>query len=135
MRRCTTSRHAHCVRSRCQPLVLVVFLSGCIGTPPSESTAPTSHARTETSSPAQSVPSPNPAAALPLPTGARVPEAGTIYLILGSELIRYDGTTGTVTDVGHRAEFSRGGAVGAHVVPNGGSRPPLPRGGADPNPG
>jgi len=53
--------------------------------------------------------------------GARVPEAGTIYLILGSELIRYDGATGTVTDVGHGAEFSRAAAVGAYVMPNGGS--------------
>jgi len=52
--------------------------------------------------------------------GARVPEAGTIYLILGSRLIRYDGATGAVTQVGNGAEFSRVTPAGAYVTPPGG---------------
>ena len=113
------SRQPDCVRIRSPLLVLSLFLTGCIGTPASTE-PPTSAARTETPS-ALSLPSATAAGAAPLPTGARVPEAGTIYLILGSALIRYDGATGIVTDVGHGAEFSRASAAGAYVVPNGGS--------------
>src|SRR5438552_11023011 len=116
------SRHADCVRIRWPLSVLGLFLTGCIGMAPAASPAPpTSVARTETPPSERSLPSPTAAATAPLPIGARVPEAGTIYLILGSEVIRYDGATGTVTDVGHGAEFSRVAAVGAYVVPNGGS--------------
>jgi hypothetical protein len=89
--------------------------------PPSASTTPpTFVARTETPPSERSLPSPTAAATAPLPIGARVPDAGTIYLILGSELIRYDGATGTVADVGHGDEFSRVAVMGAYVVPNGG---------------
>ena len=113
------SRQPDCVRIRWALLVLSLFLTGCIGTPASTA-PPTSVVQTETPS-ALSLPSATAAGAAPLPIGARVPEAGTIYLILGSELIRYDGATGIVTDVGHGAEFSRVSAAGAYVVPNGGS--------------
>jgi len=122
MRGGASSRHADCVRIRWPLLVLGLFLTGCIGTPPSASVAPpTFVARTETPSSAFSPASSTPAATAPIPIGARVPEAGTIYVILGSELIRYDGATGAVTNVGHGAEFSRVAATGAYVVPSGGS--------------
>ena len=52
--------------------------------------------------------------------GTRVPEAGVIYLILGSQLIRYDGSTGSVTQLGSGAEFDRATATGTYVVPYGG---------------
>jgi dipeptidyl aminopeptidase/acylaminoacyl peptidase len=49
-----------------------------------------------------------------------VPDAGVIYLILGSELIRYDGATGSVAQLGSGAEFDRATAAGTYVVPYGG---------------
>src|SRR5205814_4417643 len=116
------SRHADCMRIRWPLSVLGLLLTGCIGMPPSASTAPsTSVTRSETPPSAFSAASPTTVATAPLPTGARVPAAGTIYLMLGSELIRYDGATGTVTDAGQGAEFSHVSAAGAYVTPNGGS--------------